>query len=84
MNYYDRDTLKRLRLWRQIDTLVKELQDRLYEWYDCDPTLEDLFNRLRRIYPYSQQLMLPFMDEYHHPTNAVENYCPLCQTKKWP
>jgi len=30
-------TLERLRLWRQIETLVNELQDLIYDWYDNDP-----------------------------------------------
>lgn len=83
MNYNDQYTLQRLRLWRQIDTLVNELQDLLYEWYDCDPSLEDLFCRLRRYYPYSKQLLLPFMTDLHLPNSSHEP-CPLCQVKKWP
>lgn len=83
MTYNDQDTLQRLRLWRQIDTLLNELQDRLYEWYDSDPALEDLYNRLRRIHPYSQQLLLPFMTDFH-PHNELPKRCPLCLTKNWP
>ena len=76
-------TLQRLRLWRQIETLVNELQDRLYEWYECDPSLEDLYNRLCRNPPYHQQLVLPFMTK-HHPPNPLPNICPLCQIRRWP
>jgi hypothetical protein len=83
MTCHDQDTLYRLRLWRQIDTLVNELQDRLYEWYDSDPDLDDLYNRLRRSYPHSKQLLLPFMTVCHTPNELPQN-CPLCQTKKWP
>ena len=83
MTQHDPFTLQRLRLWLQIETLLNELQDRLYDWYDNDPTLQDLYNRLYRISPHNQQLSLPFMTDFH-PPNSVQEPCPLCQIKKWP
>jgi hypothetical protein len=38
--------LERLRLWRQIETLLNELQDRLYDWYDTQPEIDDIYKRL--------------------------------------
>jgi hypothetical protein len=83
MSNHDNLTLERLRLWRQIYTLLNELQDRLYDWYESDPAIEDLLNRLCRLPPYHQQLVLPFMTT-DFPTNPVQKPCPLCQIKKWP
>ena len=79
----NQNTLHRLRLWRQIETLLNELQDRLYEWYECDPSLEDLYNRLCRNAPYHHQLLLPFMNQYY-PPNPPKKTCPLCQIRRWP
>lgn len=76
-------TLERLRLWRQIETLVNELQDLIFDWYDNDPTIEDLHNHLCRFPPYQQQLVLPFITN-HYPHNPVPKTCPLCQIRSWP
>ena len=79
----DQYTLERLRLWRQIETLVNELQNLIYAWYENDPTLEDFHNRLCRLNPYHQQLVLPFISN-HYPPNPVQKPCPLCQIRRWP
>ena len=83
MTNHNQNTLERLRLWRQIETLLNELQDRLYDWYESDPSLEDLYNRLCRNPPYHQQLLLPFMNQYY-PLIPVPKPCPFCQIRKWP
>jgi hypothetical protein len=75
--------LERLRLWRQIQTLLNELQDRLYDWYDTQPEIDDLYNRLSRTPPYHQQLLLPFMDPFYPPT-IPQKPCPLCLIRRWP
>lgn len=79
----DKYTLERLRLWRQIETLVNEIQDLIYDWYENDPTLEDFHNRLCRNSPYHQQLVLPFITN-DYPPNPVQKPCPLCQIRRWP
>jgi hypothetical protein len=76
-------TLQRLRLWRQIETLVNELQDLIYDWYDNDPTIEEFYNRLSRNPPYHHQLLLPFFSNDYSP-NPVQKTCPLCQIRRWP
>ena len=80
----DQYTLQRLRLWKQIETLVFELQTLIYDWHDNDPSLEDLYNRLYRNTPQQQlQLVLPFIS-YDSPPNPIQKPCPLCQIRTWP
>ena len=75
--------LERLRLWRQIETLLNELQDRLYDWYDTQPEIDDLYKRLSRNPPDHQQLLLPFMNQFNTP-NSPQKPCPLCLIRRWP
>lgn len=79
----DQYTLERLRLWRQIETLVNELQNLIHDWYENDPILDDTHNRLFRNSPYHLQLELPFITR-DYPPNPVQNPCPLCQIRRWP
>jgi hypothetical protein len=75
--------LERLRLWRQIETLLSELQEHLYDWYDYQPELDDLRKRLLHSPPYHQQLLLPFINQYYAP-DKPQNPCPLCLIRRWP
>ena len=79
-NYF---VLERLRLWKQIEALLNELQDRLYDWYDYQPELEHLYKRLLRSPPYHQQLLLPFTNPYYAP-DKPQKPCPLCLIRRWP
>lgn len=85
MTEINTNTLERLRAWRQIDVLLKELAELIWRWRENDPQLELTLKRLHKSTSLThRQLYLPFRYNDPYPTHQPTPRCPLCIARQWP
>lgn len=76
-----KDSLQRLRVWYQMEALIRELEELLYRWRDLDEELDSAYHQ-RCLDVKNVQRLLPHIDT----SPEVDEFprCPLCIARRWP